>query len=123
MTETLEQVIADARGQAAVLRSHGHSTQAKSIEQLADDVSACMRAYLTMLSDSEAMLRSGWSLGRLRGKFAEWERAGFAVLDPRGKRRYRECIVPTRADRSSARLAGERGDSLRGDAPSKARHA
>lgn len=113
MTETLEQVIADARGEAAVLRSHGHTTQAKSIEALADRVADSMRAYLSMMSDSEAALRSGWSVHRLRGRFAEWEAAGFATLDARGKRRYRECIVPTRDEKSAARLAGSRGDSLR----------
>jgi hypothetical protein len=72
-----------------------------------------MRSYLTTLSESEAQLRSGWSVPRLRAKFAEWESAGFAMLDERGKRRYRECIVPVRAERVTARLAGLRGESLR----------
>jgi hypothetical protein len=109
----LEQVLADARGEAAVLRSHGHIAQAKTLELFADRVGKSMRAYLTTMSESEAALRSGWTPSRLRGRFAEWETGGFAMLDKRGKRRYRECIVPVRADRSAARLAGERGDSLK----------
>lgn len=109
----LEQVLADARGEAAVLRSHGHVAQAKSIDTLADRVAASMRAYLNTLSESEAALRSGWTPARLRGRFAEWEASGFAMLGARGKRRYRECIVPVRVDRSAARLAGERGESLK----------
>jgi hypothetical protein len=109
----LETLIADKREQAAVLRSHGHAAQAKSLEEFADEVAEAMRSYLTLLSDSEAMLRSGWAIGRLRGHFAEWEAAGFATLDAKGKRRYRECIVPVRANRSGARLAGARGESLR----------
>jgi hypothetical protein len=109
----LESVLADARGEAAVLRAHGHTTQAKSIEAVVDAVADVMRGYLTLLSEKEAALRSGWTQTRLRGRFAEWESAGFAVLDARGKRRYRECIVPARTDRSQARLAGERGETLR----------
>jgi hypothetical protein len=108
----LAQVIADARGEAAVLRAHGHVAQAKSLEALADRVSECMRSYLTLLSESEAVLRSGWSGARIRRQFAEWETTGFAVLDAKGKRRYRECIVPVRPERAADRLAGSRGESL-----------
>ncbi len=109
----LETVLADARGEAAVLRSHGHTAQAKSLESLADQVTDSMRAYLTTLSESEAVLRSGWTGARLRGRFAEWEAQGLAALDAKGKRRYRECIVPVRAERAVDRLAGQRGESLR----------
>jgi hypothetical protein len=109
----LAQVLADAREEAAVLRSHGHAAQAKSVEGLADRVAETMRSWLTLMSESEASLRSGWSLHRLRGRFAEWEAAGFAILDARGKRRYRECIIPVRSERASARLAGIRGESLK----------
>jgi len=112
MSETLEQVLADARGEAAVLRSHGHIAQAKSLEGLAGHVAESMRGYLTILSESEAMLRSGWTAGRLRSRFAEWEAQGLAMLDARGKRRYREIIVPARLERAAARLAGARGERL-----------
>lgn len=113
MADSLEDVLADARGEAAVLRSHGHTTQAKSIEGVTDRVADSMRSWLTLLSESEAMLRSGWSSHRLRSRFAEWEAGGFALLDAKGKRRYRECIVPIAGDQAAARLAGERGESLR----------
>lgn len=113
MALTLEQVLADARGEAAVLRSHGHASQAKSIEAVADAVADAMRSYLTLLTEKEASMRSGWSEVRLRGRFAEWEASGFAALGARGKRMYRECIVPARSDRSADRLAGARGESLR----------
>ncbi len=109
----LEQVLADARGEAAVLRSHGHQAQAKSLEGLADLVTESMRAYLAILSESEASLRSGWSVARLRGRFPEWETQGFAMLDERGRRRYRQAIVPVRADLDAARRAGAEGGSLR----------
>lgn len=112
-TADLAQVLADAREEATILRAHGHAVQAKSIEALADKVSASMARWLVTLSEGEAMLRSGWTASRLRSRFAEWEAAGFAMLDARGKRRYRECIVPVRSERASDRLAGERGESLR----------
>jgi hypothetical protein len=109
----LETVLADAREDAQRLRAHGHSTHATSIERLADDVATTMRGYLTVLTESEAMLRSGWTVARLKAKFAEWEAVGFAVLDGRGKRRYRETIVPVREERAASRLAGIRGESLK----------
>lgn len=114
MTDTLEQVLADAREDAARLRMHGHGAQAKSIEGLADSVAAVMRPYLTMLSESEAMLRSSWSGARLRARFAEWEAQGLAELDAKGKRRYRQIIIPVRLEHAQARLAGARGESLKG---------
>lgn len=109
----LETVLADAREEAAVLRSHGHVGQARSVEVLVERVADAMRAYLTTLSETEAALRSGWSVPRLRARFAEWESRGLAMLDERGRRRYRELIVPVRAQDEAARLAGERGDGLR----------
>ncbi len=112
-TPALDQVLADAAERAQHLRAEGHPVQAASIDRVVTDVRASMRSYLTVLSENEAMLRSGWGVGRLRGKFAEWEALGFAMLDAKGKRRYRECIVPVHADRSAARLAGARGDSLK----------
>ncbi len=110
----LSLVLADAREEAAVLRSHGHAAQAKSIEALADRVRETMRAYLNTLSESEAQLRSGWSGARLRSRFAEWESRGLAMLDERGRRRYRELIVPTRPESDAMRLRGLRGEGLAG---------
>lgn len=109
----LEGVLADSREEAAILRSHGHASQATSIEAVCDRVAHAMRPWLTVLSESEAALRSGWSVARLRGRFAEWESRGLAMLDERGRRRYREIIVPVRPQDEAARLAGERGESLR----------
>lgn len=107
-------VIADAREEAAVLRSHGHTAQARSIESLAERVAETMRSYLTTLSEKEAELRSGWTANRLRSRFGEWEARGLAMLDERGRRRYRELIVPVRADVDGARLRGLRGEGLTG---------
>lgn len=109
----LEQVLADARGEAAVLRHNGHTVQAASIERVVDAVAESMAAFLEILSESEAQLRSGWSVERLRGRFAEWEARGLAMLDERGKRRYRAIVLPLSATDLQAKLAGSRGQSLR----------
>lgn len=108
----LETVLADARQRAQVLRAEGHPIQAAAIERVCDEVKQTTVSYLTWLSDKEAILRSGWSLARLRNKFGEWKALGFARYDERDNRQYRESIVPPRIDGSEDRLAGERGESL-----------
>ena len=113
MTDTLETVLADAREQAAILRHHGHAAQAKSVEGVADKVAASMLPYLTTLFEKEAMLRSGRGVDFFRARFPEWEARGLAMLDARGRRIYRELIVPVRPQNEVARLAGERGESLK----------
>lgn len=102
---TLEQVLADARGDAQVLRKRGHGRDAELIEKLCDEVSAAAEDYLRWLNEDEAMLRSGRSSAWLRGAFPEWERSGHARRD--GKRRlYRQVVVPVRANVTAAAAAG-----------------
>jgi hypothetical protein len=111
--KSLETVLADALERANLLRHEGHSAQASSIDRVVSEVRASMDAYLTVLSESEAQLQSGWSVERLRNRFPEWEARGLAMLDQKGKRRYRKIVVPIRAEQAAAKLAGLRGDSLR----------
>lgn len=105
--KSLEQVIADARGEAAVLRKQGHGAQADSIERVCGDVAEAAHEFITWLSEGEAQLRSGRSGEWLRRHFAEWEAAGHARKDRR-QRFYRMLIVPRRPDLESAREAGRR---------------
>ena len=109
----LEVVLADALERASIVRSEGHSAQAASIERVCAEVRESMASYIEILSESEAQLRSGWSVDRLRGRFPEWESRGLALLDERGKRRYRAIALPTRVEDAAAKLAGARGESLR----------
>lgn len=107
MTRSLEQVLADHRGEAAVLRKAGHKLQADSIELVCDDVSKAARDYLDWLDEGEARARSGKSVDWLRHHFAEWEAQGLAEW--RHKRRYyRRIIVPRRANLEAARAQAER---------------
>jgi hypothetical protein len=81
---TLEQVLADAREDAAALRRHGHKHDAELIEALCDKVADAAFEYLNWLTEGEAKLRSGHS--------AE----------------YRAVCVPQRGNREAAREAGRR---------------
>lgn len=107
MPDTLEQVLADAREEAAVLKRAGHPVQAGSIDKLCDAIAAAAEDYLTWLNEPDARLQSGWSVERLRGQFPRWLDQGLARLN--GKRReYRALIIPRRANVSAAREAGRR---------------
>ena len=101
MTRSLEQVLADWREDAAVLRQQGHRPQAESIESLVGDVVEAAHEYLTWIGEDDAMLRSGRSQTWLRGRFPEWERASHARRKGR-KRWYRMLVVPYRANTSAA---------------------
>lgn len=104
---TLEQVLADAREEAAVLKRAGHPVQAQGIDRLCTAVADAAEDYLTWLTESDARLQSGWSVERLRGQFARWLDQGLARMN--GKRReYRALIIPRRANVSAAREAGRR---------------
>jgi hypothetical protein len=111
--KALELVLADALERATLLRSEGHGPQAASIERVCAEVRESMASFLEILSESEAQLRSSWTVDRLRGRFPEWEARGLAMLDERGKRRYRAIVLPARAEEAAAKLAGLRGEQLR----------
>lgn len=106
--EKLTQILADARGQAAVLRRHGHAEQADALEELCDKVDEATEDFRTFISEADAQLRSGWSAGRLRRHFAQWAEEGHAEMRRR-IRYYRRLIVPRRPDLAAAREAGRRG--------------
>ena len=56
MTPPLEEVLADARSEAQVLRSHGHKIQADTLERFVQRVAESMEDYLTKLTDDQAEL-------------------------------------------------------------------
>lgn len=108
---SLEQVLTDARGDAQLLRAHGHGAQADSLERLCDAVQETMHDYLDWLTEDEALLHSGRQPGYLRSRFAEWESLGMAKREGKGRRYrrlYRRCIVPRRANTMAAYEAGRR---------------
>jgi hypothetical protein len=111
MSRVLEQVLADHRGRAAVLRHAGHPVQADSIEEVCSDVAESMRDYLDWLTEEEAKLASGWGENRLRRAFPAWQAAGMAEFRGEGRqarRHYRRCIVPRRPNLIRAYAEGKR---------------
>lgn len=104
---TLEQVLADAKGEVPLLRKRGAHLVADAIEELADAVTVSAEDYLTWLSEMKAELRSGKSARWLRSQFPAWEREGHARWH-NGERQYRRLIVPQRANPIAAYEAGRR---------------
>lgn len=102
---TLEQVIADARGEAAVLRANRASFSVERVEELLADVVAGAEEWLTFLSESDAAIRCGYSAGWLRQRFEGWRREGHARMNGQ-HRQYRQCIVPRRANTVHAAARG-----------------
>lgn len=94
--KTLEQVLADARGEIPILRRHGQHALADAIERLCDQVHEAATPFLRWLSESEAQLRSHRSREWLRRRFPAWERSGLARWNPHrpNQRQYLECAIP-----------------------------
>jgi hypothetical protein len=107
----LAQVLADARGEAALLRRRGSAAMADAIEELAVSVSAAAEDYLTFVTESEARLR-GAKLAFLRRNFPTWEQDGHA-RKVHGVREYRAIMLPRVTPTSVAREAGRRGERPR----------
>jgi hypothetical protein len=95
VTPALEEVLAAAKADAAILRRYGHATTADAIERVVRDVTEAAEDYLRWLSESDAQLRSGRSAKWLRGQFGQWERQGHARRK-NGHRQYRMLVAPQR---------------------------
>lgn len=107
MADTLEEVLADERGQAAVLRHNGHGNHADSIERVCARVSSAAEEYLRFLSEPDARLRTNKSVEWLRSRFPEWMEQGHAKKIG-NVRYYRMVVLPPRANLSAAREEGRR---------------
>ena len=101
----LSDVLADFRGDAAVLRRAGHGRDADLLERVADQVSEAAEEWLLWLSETDAALRCGRSREWLRARFADWLRDGHARHTGK-ERQYRACVIPRRSNVSAARQAG-----------------
>lgn len=93
---TLDQVLADFREDATVLRANGHGTQAQTLERVLDAVREAAADWLAWLSETEAQLRSGRGPDYFRTRRQIWADDGLA--EQRNGRRwfYRRVIVPRR---------------------------
>jgi len=102
---SLEQVLADARGELPVLRKHGQDVLADALERLCQEVADATEDYRTWLSEGDAMLRSSKGRYWLRSRFGDWARQGLARWSPRNSRarEYRALVVPQRTDLAALR--------------------
>lgn len=104
----LAEVLADVRGEAALLRRRGVTQLAELAEDIAKKVSDAAEDYLKFVTESEALLR-GAKLAYLRRNFATWEADGHARR-VKGVREYRAIMLPRVTPSSIAREAGRRGE-------------
>lgn len=105
---TLEQVLADEREAANILRREGYVQEADNRLRLLTRVATAAEDYLRFLPEPEAMLRAKKSRAWLRRQFAVWSAGGHAKID-HGVRYYRVLILPVHAPASIAREAGRQG--------------
>lgn len=105
---SLEEVLASEREDAQVLRRRGYARDADLIDGLLDRVRTAAEDYITWLSESEAMIRSGEKASYFKKRYPAWMAEGHARVNERGVREYRMCIVPQRRHESAAAEAGRR---------------
>lgn len=111
MSETLESVIADARGELPILRKRGQGAMADAIAEYMDRVQSAAEDFLRFISEDDARLQSGKTAAWLRARFPEWRQSGNAEL--RGRARYyRALVVPRRLDLDAARAAGKAAEPV-----------
>lgn len=103
-----DQVLANWRESAAILRAHGHVMQADSLTRFADEIADSLRDYLFWLSEAEACLRSGKRASWFRARWTDW--ASQDMAEKRGRVRYyrhvRACIRWTKSSPISATTRG-----------------
>lgn len=96
---SIEQVLADARGDAQRLRAYGQGEIATALEAIIGKLTDApeVRELLTWHDETGAVLMSGKPAGFFRGRFDDWERRGLARSPRRGVRQYREAVIPKKA--------------------------
>lgn len=110
MIQTLEQVLADARSDAQVLRRKGVTqVPVDVLEELCEGVRSAALPFITWLSEVEAVLYTGKSRAWLRQRYARWEGDGHARHAPTNsrERQYRLVILPQREDLSAVQANAE----------------
>jgi hypothetical protein len=104
----LGQIIADWRGDAAVLRRRGDERMAQALEQCADQAAEVADEFTAWLSVDEATRRSGWAHAKIVRHARLYLQTPHVRVE---KRAYflRACIVPRRQHLEMLREAAQRG--------------
>jgi len=95
---TLEQALATGRHEAHVVARVGGTYKPEAVLALLDPLERAAQPFLAMLSEADAMVRSGRRVDYFRSRFAAWEAQGYAEKRPTG-RYYRAFVVPQREQR------------------------
>lgn len=103
----IEQVLADAAEDVTTLEAYGHDKAAAAVGNIVARARAALAEFMTWHDEAGAMLMSGKPRGHFTSRFPEWERRGLAERRGRGRRVYRECVIPKPVDVAAAREAGE----------------
>ncbi len=104
----IEQVLADLREDANVLRRTGHKHDAETYDRILAALinEAEFEELVTWISEKDAKLRSGKGDAWFRARFDDWERRGHAKREGR-KRWYRMVVIPQRVNLEEAYRAGQ----------------
>lgn len=105
----LSQVLADWRGDAAVLRRRGDARAAELLEKCASEMAAVADEYTSWLTESQAGLRSGKRPGQVRRLALQYLHTPH--VRPEGRAYLlRACIVPRRQHLEMIREDAARGN-------------
>ncbi len=108
-TQSLEAVLASWRADAEVLARYGCQGQAEMVLRLAAEIAAAAEPFTKRISETEAHLKSGWSVRWLRRWHAEARALGLA-WEEGGRRLYLDVTIPQRTHRSA--IEAEARDAL-----------
>ena len=103
--DSLEQVIADLRGDAAVFDRNGEPARAQANRDLAERIESVSEEHITWLSEGDAAMRAGKSEAWVRARFEQLKHDGRARLKGRA-RQYLACAIPRRANVDTAAARG-----------------
>ena len=110
----IERAFGDAAEQIATLRRFGQAQVADAVEALLASLRTELVEYLTWHDEAGAALMSKRAPGYFRARFAGWEERGLAKHQGRGRRYYRECVIPKARTEADVRADAER--AAEGDA-------
>lgn len=101
----LSQLLVDKREEVAMLARAHASVQPEYLTDLLDEFKAAAEDFITWLSESDAMLKSGLSERTLRRRYREMLDCGTARWGKTGREYIAKCI-PYRPDIAAARAKG-----------------
>lgn len=111
MSESLEQVLADAREEVNRIGIGSEVVKIEYAHGLLDRVRVAAEDFITWLTEPQAMLKSGLSERTLRRRFREMLDCGTARYGKSGAREYLAKCIPPRANLAAARARGRGGQA------------